>query len=192
MRPLSKAAIDILRSLAPSGPLVFPATRGNGEVIMSGFKKFWKRLARLGELHAEVTPHVLRRSFASLAADLGYSEPVIAALVGHKGRSTTSRYLHSADAVLLAAADKVANRTVELLAALRDTANVTALYPMHTFPEMIERLSVPSILKQCRTFITRSVEVHGSDFEKAVGLPISTLQFKQDIVQALVNLYRFI
>ena len=129
MRPLSKAAIDILRSLAPSGPLVFPATRGNGEVIMSGFKKFWKRLARLGELHAEVTPHVLRRSFASLAADLGYSEPVIAALVGHKGRSTTSRYLHSADAVLLAAADKVANRTVELLAALRDTANVTALYP---------------------------------------------------------------
>jgi hypothetical protein len=43
------------------------------------------------------------------------SEPVIAALVGHQGRSTTSRYLHSADAVLLAAADVVANRTVELM-----------------------------------------------------------------------------
>jgi hypothetical protein len=62
---------------------------------------------------------------------------------------------------------------------------------MHTFPEMIERLSVPSTLKQCRAFITRSVEVHGSDFEKAVGLPLSTLQFKQDIVQALVESISF-
>jgi integrase len=118
MRPLSKAATDILRSLTPSGPLVFPATRGNGEVVMSGFKKFWKRLARLGPLPTEVTPHVLRHSFASLAADLGYSEPVIAALIGHKGRSTTSRYLHSADAVLLAAADAVARRTLELMGEL--------------------------------------------------------------------------
>ena len=94
---------------------MFPATRGEGDVIMSGFKKLWKRIAKLGGLPPDVTPHVLRHSFASLAADLGYSEPVIAALVGHQGRSTTSRYLHSADAVLLAAADVVANRTVELM-----------------------------------------------------------------------------
>jgi integrase len=113
MRPLAKAAIDILQSLSPSGRLAFPATRGNGDMIMSGFKKLWKRLARLGELPTDVTPHVLRHSFASLAADLGYSEPVIAALVGHQGRSITSRYLHSADAVLLAAADAVADRTLE-------------------------------------------------------------------------------
>jgi integrase len=57
----------------------------------------------------------MRHSFASVAADLGYSEPTIAALVGHKGRSTTSRYIHSADAVLLAAADAVADRTAELM-----------------------------------------------------------------------------
>jgi integrase len=95
--------------------LVFPATRGSGDVIMSGFKKLWKRIAKLGDLPSDVTPHVLRHSFASLAADLGYSEPVIAALVGHQGRSTTSRYLHSADAVLLAAADAVADRTLELM-----------------------------------------------------------------------------
>ena len=90
---------------------MFPATRGEGDVIMSGFKKLWKRIAKLGELPPDVTPHVLRHSFASLAADLGYSEPVIAALVGHQGRSTTSRYVHSADAVLLAAADAVADRS---------------------------------------------------------------------------------
>jgi integrase len=62
-----------------------------------------------------VTPHTLRHSFASLAGDLGYSEPTIAALVGHKGRSITSRYVHAADAVLLAAADAVATRTAELM-----------------------------------------------------------------------------
>jgi integrase len=62
-----------------------------------------------------VTLHVLRHSFASVAADLGYSEPTIAALVGHKGYSTTSRYLHAADAVLLAAADAVARKTAELM-----------------------------------------------------------------------------
>jgi integrase len=62
-----------------------------------------------------VTPHVLRHSFASLAADLGYSEPVIAALVGHKLHSITSRYVHSADAALLAAVDAVANETVKLM-----------------------------------------------------------------------------
>jgi integrase len=115
VRPLSDAACDVLRSLSRSGHLVFPATRGSGDVVMSGFKKLWKRIAKLGGLPPDVSPHVLRHSFASLAADLGYSEPVIAALVGHQGRSTTSRYLHSADAVLLAAADAVANRTTELM-----------------------------------------------------------------------------
>jgi integrase len=115
VRPLSHAACDVLRSVSRSGDLVFPATRGEGDVIMSGFKKLWKRIAKLRGLSPDLTPHVLRHSFASLAADLGYSEPVIAALVGHQGRSTTSRYLHSADAVLLAAADVVANRTVELM-----------------------------------------------------------------------------
>jgi integrase len=62
----------------------------------------------------DVTPHVLRHSFASLAHDLGYSEPTIASLLGHKGRSVTSRYIHRADSVLPAAADVVANRTLVL------------------------------------------------------------------------------
>jgi len=115
MRPLSGAACEVLRDLPLSDDLVFPATRGG--VIMSGFKKHWKRIAQLGGLPPDITPHVLRHSFVSLAADLGYSEPIIAALVGYKGRSTTSRYLHSADTVLLAAADVTADRTAQLMAA---------------------------------------------------------------------------
>jgi integrase len=95
------------------GDLAFPASRGAGQ--MSGFRSFWARIAKLCSLPADITPHVLRHSFASLAADLGYSEPTIAALIGHKGHSMTSRYIHSADAVLLAAADAVAQRTAELM-----------------------------------------------------------------------------
>src|SRR5262249_2665447 len=113
MRPLCHAACDVLRSLTEAGALLFPATRGEGRML--GFPKLWARIAKLDKLPGDVTPHVLRPSFASLAADLGYSEPTIAALVGHKGHSTTSRYVHAADAVLLAAADAVANRTAELM-----------------------------------------------------------------------------
>jgi integrase len=122
VRPLSEHACNVLREMAvlqaAKAGLVFPATRGEGP--MHGFRKFWVRIAKLGNLPADVTPHVLRHSFASLAADLGYSEATIAALVGHAGRSTTSRYLHCADAVLLAAADAVAGRTIALMNKPRD------------------------------------------------------------------------
>ena len=59
----------------------------------------WLRIAKEGDLPSNITPHVLRHRFAS------YNEPTIAGLLGHKAHSMTSRYLHSADAVLLAAAD---------------------------------------------------------------------------------------
>jgi integrase len=113
VRPLSRAACDILREQTTKAGLIFPAARGLGP--MTGFAKVWGRLVWLEGLPKDVTPHVLRHSFASLAHDLGYSEPTIACLLGHKGRSITSRYIHSADAVLLAAADAVANRTLSLM-----------------------------------------------------------------------------
>lgn len=115
IRPLSHAACDVLRNMPRVSELVFPATRGNAELIMSGFKKIWKKIAALGKLPVDVTPHTLRHSFISLAADLGYSEPTIAALVGHAGRTTTSRYVHAADAVLLSTTDAVAEKTAELM-----------------------------------------------------------------------------
>ena len=62
-----------------------------------GYRKMWLRIAALGDLPADITPHVLHHSFASLAADLGCNEPTIASLLGHKTHSITSRYVHSAD-----------------------------------------------------------------------------------------------
>jgi integrase len=127
LRPLSIPATVLLRSVLDrsdreSGGLVFPASRGGG--LMTGYPKLWQRIAKTAALPNDVTPHVFRHSFASLAADLGYAEPTIAALIGHTSRSTTSRYVHSADAVLLAAADVVAHRTLELLGERDAKANV--------------------------------------------------------------------
>ncbi len=118
VRPLSVTACAVLRSMAganraKSAAYVFPEVGGEGR--MGGFPYQFARIVKLGGLPPDVTPHVLRHSFASLAGDLGYSEPTIAALVGHKGHTVTSRYVHAADAVLLAAADAVAARTAELM-----------------------------------------------------------------------------
>jgi integrase len=128
IRPLPHAACDVLDGLPHIGAdRVFPASRGSAETVLH-LKKFWPRIAKIGGLPKEITPHVLRHSYASLAGDLGYSEPTIAALVGHKGHTITSRYVHSADAVLLAAADAVANRTAELMGEDKPAAEVLPLH----------------------------------------------------------------
>jgi integrase len=126
IRPLSHAARDVLCGVPRmASERVFPATRGDDP--MSGFPKLWARIAKMGQLPVDVTPHVLRHSFASLAADLGYSELTIAALVGHKGQTITSRYVHAADAALLAAADAVAERTAELMGEQKPEVEVVPL-----------------------------------------------------------------
>ena len=93
---------------------MFPASIG-ADKPMRGFNKIWIRVAKRADLGADVTPHVLRHSFASIAADLGFSELTIAALIGHKKASITSKYAHHADAVLLQAADAVSDRIAELM-----------------------------------------------------------------------------
>jgi integrase len=124
MRPLSQRACQILRTLPTSGELIFPAARGRGP--MSGFRNHWDRALANHGLPNDITPKVLRHSFASLADDLGYSEPTIATLIGHQGRTMTSRYVHSADAALLAAADDVAEQTAVFMGEPAQGAGIIA------------------------------------------------------------------
>jgi integrase len=126
-RPLSHAACDVLRGMdrGNEDELVFPATRG--DVIMSGFKRHARRIVAMSGLSKDVTPHVFRHSFASLANDLGYSDATVGSLIGHRQRSITSRYMHGADNVLLAAADAVARRTAELMGETQSSAPVVEL-----------------------------------------------------------------
>jgi site-specific recombinase XerD len=83
----------------------FPADRGDGHFV--GLPKVLKRVCAAAGLTG-ITPHVLRHSYASVAGDLGFSELVIAGLLGHSAGSVTSTYVHL-DAALVAAADQVAN-----------------------------------------------------------------------------------
>jgi integrase len=49
--------------------------------------KWSLKTVKLRDLPADITPHVLRHSFASLAADLGYNEPTIASLTTRRTAS---------------------------------------------------------------------------------------------------------
>jgi integrase len=104
IRPLSKIAKGIIEAQPRNGDYVFgpPITNPRPQ---------WRKLG----MAADVTPHVLRHSFASLAADLGHSDNTIASLLGHSRSSVTSRYLHGSDKALIAAADAVANETLRLM-----------------------------------------------------------------------------
>lgn len=130
MRPLSAQAAAILEhqrevvQATGGDALVFPAARSAGR--MSGFPGMFAAVAKAGGLSEDITPHVLRHSFASTAADLGLSEPTIAALLGHKGGGITRRYIHSADAVLLAAADSVASEIARMMGSDRSSIDAPA------------------------------------------------------------------
>uniref|UniRef100_UPI00260421A8 tyrosine-type recombinase/integrase n=1 Tax=Bradyrhizobium sp. TaxID=376 RepID=UPI00260421A8 len=86
VRVLSASVVGELDRLARSDDgLVFPSARKG--VPMTGFPSLFRKIVQIGELPADITPHVLRHSFASVAADLGFSELTIAALIGHRAGS---------------------------------------------------------------------------------------------------------
>ncbi|AKM09074.1 integrase [Croceicoccus naphthovorans] len=89
----------------------FPADWGDGHFI--GVVRVLDRICARAELE-NVTPHVLRHTFASVAGGLGYSELTIAALLGHASRGITQRYIHI-DEPLRAAATAVSGHIAELL-----------------------------------------------------------------------------
>jgi integrase len=119
VRPIGRAALDLLAKLpARKGcPFVLPAARGGGP--FGGMPRAWRRLAKRAGLEG-VTPHTMRHSFASMAGDLGFTESTIAAMLGHAAGSVTSRYVHHLDSVLVAAADKVARAIHEQMTGVEE------------------------------------------------------------------------
>jgi integrase len=108
IRPLGRAAIDVLAALPrkAGAPYVCPGRAAGAHY--GGLPGAWRRLAAMAGLTG-VTLHTLRHSFASTAHDLGYGEITIAAMLGHSTSTTTSRYVHQLDDLLIAAADRVAD-----------------------------------------------------------------------------------
>ena len=105
VRPIGRSVLKALEILpAQEGtPWLFSAARGDGHLTDV---KLFQRAVKLAELDS-VSLHVLRRSFASTALELEYSELTIAGLLGHRSHSITIRYSHHVDRALVAAADRV-------------------------------------------------------------------------------------
>jgi integrase len=105
IRPIGSPVFELLHRIQRQGPYVFPGRTPDRPY--GGLQGAWERLKLRADL-PKVTLHTLRHSFASTAADLGLSEPTIAAMIGHASGSISGRYIHHLDVVLIAAADKVA------------------------------------------------------------------------------------
>jgi len=123
-RPIGTVAVEFLASRRGDGEWLFPADRGEGHFI--GLRHVLARVCKQAKLDG-VTPHVLRHTYASTAAAMGFSELVIAGLLGHAAAGVTNRYSHLADPVLIAAADRVSARIAALLDGTEDTAKVVPL-----------------------------------------------------------------
>jgi integrase len=112
VRPLSSAAIEIIRRQSAKGEFVFEHSHAKP---INNVRPWWTRLG----MAKDVSPHVLRHSFASLAADMGLADHLIAGLLGHARQGVTSRYMHLGDKALLEASDLVANETMRLMRCAR-------------------------------------------------------------------------
>ncbi|MCZ4290990.1 site-specific integrase [Hoeflea alexandrii] len=110
VRPVGKVVLEVLGE--PSSDAAFVLAGARKAESFGGLPKAWQRIARRAGL-VGVTPHTLRHSFASVAGDLGYSEPTIGAMLGHSAGSVTSRYIHHLDEVLAAATDRVSETIAE-------------------------------------------------------------------------------
>jgi integrase len=113
IRPIGKAAIELIAAqpIMSGSPYVFPADVGNVHFI--GLVRVRKRVCDRAKING-ITPHVLRHTFATVAAEVGFSELTIAGLLGHASQGVTQRYVHL-DKALVLAADQVSAKIVELL-----------------------------------------------------------------------------
>ncbi|VVT24507.1 site-specific integrase [Rhizobium sp. EC-SD404] len=143
VRPVGLPVIDYLETarLKREGTFVFP---GQGEDNAVGnFPQSWKKLFAETPLW-DVTPHVLRHSFASIANDLGFTEITIAALIGHAKGSVTSKYVHTLDSTLIMAADTVSGYLKALLEGGEFTRNT------YTLDRQARRTAINDMLAEAR------------------------------------------
>jgi integrase len=112
MRPLGNAAKELLANLPRTSRWVFPNRTGTASADLK------KRIAAIFDAAGlpDARAHDLRRTFASVAADEGYSDATIGELLGHARRGVTARhYIRRPDAALIGAADCVSAHIAKLM-----------------------------------------------------------------------------
>lgn len=103
---ISSMAADVFRRIhrVQNNPYVIPGSKEGRHLV--GLQKFWERIRAEADI-PDVRVHDLRHTFASIAADMGFSLQAIGKLLGHKKASSTERYAHLADAPLKQATETV-------------------------------------------------------------------------------------
>ena len=107
VRPVGLPVLDLLDAQRSEQDDVFVFAGTEEGKPLVGFPKYWQKVLK-GTALEDLTPHVLRHSFASsIANDLGFTEATIAALLGHSKGTVTSLYIHAIDTAVVMAADTV-------------------------------------------------------------------------------------
>jgi integrase len=110
LAPIGRAVAELLRQARPDGAksedYVCPGDRRGAPFI--GLDKPARRLFVRAGIDAAGL-HALRRTFASVAAELGYSELLVAALLGHRKGGVTAGYVIADADPLRAVADRIAS-----------------------------------------------------------------------------------
>jgi integrase len=114
VRPIGLPVVELLEERQKTSPGTYVVSGYGDDNAFGGFPRHWDQILKDSPL-SDVTPHVLRHSFASLGNDLGFTEMTIAALVGHAKGSVTSNYIHTLDTALIMAADTIAGYIAGLL-----------------------------------------------------------------------------
>ena len=127
-RPLGNAAVAVLRDWLESNGhpvFVFPGERGDRPADL---KKAITNIFDAAGLQ-DARSHALRRTFASIGDEIGFSEATICEMLGHARRGVTHRhYIRRPDAALVAAATRIADRVADMMAG-KPPAEVVPLRP---------------------------------------------------------------
>ena len=100
-------------------PYAFPSMTGAGPYQAS--PACFKRLCQWAGIEG-ATLHTLRHTFGSIAAELGFTELTIRAMLGHASQNVTQDYIHVDEALKLAVrktSDEIARLLNEGAASLR-------------------------------------------------------------------------
>ncbi|MCK5296019.1 MAG: tyrosine-type recombinase/integrase [Alphaproteobacteria bacterium] len=134
IRAFGQGALDLLVEIKHNSKSkwVFPSSVNDKHFI--GLPKAFRRIRKLEDTETgkpfigeDITLHTLRHSFASIAADIGFTELTIAGLLGHSLGGVTNRYSHNVDSSLISAADKVSLRIETALEDKEQANNVIEL-----------------------------------------------------------------